>query len=386
MATDFAPHNLTSATGGGFTVTCSTDWPGLDCWRAFEGHTQGNTQWTSEALPAWLQIQCPASHTLHSYGIQARFSGEGDLTRMPRDFTMQGSNDGSNWTVIDTRTGITGWSFGAITTFTLSSPAGPYTYFRLNVTDEQASGDGLCEVEELYLYEESTTPITKSADDTIALSDVSALSYGFSFPIAEAIELTDAATEVPIVPILIEGDAIDLSDDIIQFSTYLFSDILSITDLADILIISNKKKVWEILVGDTLVLGDIPLGLLATYVTAVGDSYSIVDSVTSEWTRGLSFSDTISLADSSQPLLSFYDGIALSDGLSYDLLTVQPTAYFFLIEDGLAIGEDTTLIAIPELLFVGDSLELSDLVVVRNRGALNNYLRRYLNDVPTPIS
>ena len=61
------------------------------------------TFWESslEGAPSWLQVDLGAEHVVRSMVIKSTtFSKE-----RPRDFTLQGSNDDSTWTVIETYTG-----------------------------------------------------------------------------------------------------------------------------------------------------------------------------------------------------------------------------------------------------------------------------------------
>jgi len=66
---------------------------------------------------------------LSSYTLSAVATVE---SQAPRDWTIQGSNDGSSWTIIDTQSGIT--LVDTPTSFTLSPVSASYRYFRINVT------------------------------------------------------------------------------------------------------------------------------------------------------------------------------------------------------------------------------------------------------------
>jgi len=70
--------------------------------------------------------------------------------RDPRDWQFQGSNDGTNWTTVDTRTGQASWPNRYQTiSFTVASP-GAYRYYRLNVTAN--NGDGSTQLSELAFF------------------------------------------------------------------------------------------------------------------------------------------------------------------------------------------------------------------------------------------
>lgn len=83
----------------------------------------------------WLQIQLPSAVRLTGYSI-ATIQGAMEpsfWSRGPRDFVLAGSTDGTTWTAVDTRTGVTDWR-EAPTLFTVSSSVtASYTRYRLCV-------------------------------------------------------------------------------------------------------------------------------------------------------------------------------------------------------------------------------------------------------------
>jgi hypothetical protein len=81
-------------------------------------------------LCEWLKIQMPTGIVLSSYSMYARSGFE---YRMPRNFVIAGSNDGTTWTAIDTQTNQTSWTGQTPITFNVTSST-VYTYFALCVT------------------------------------------------------------------------------------------------------------------------------------------------------------------------------------------------------------------------------------------------------------
>lgn len=151
---DFAPHDLTSSTSHSpYVVSASSFNSGQDPFLAFDG---GSGLWygTGGGID-WLQLDTGAgnSYLLGYYQVQA---GATFANRAPQAWTMEGSNDGSSWTTLDTQTGQTSWlpvtGLGEVRTFTISSPGTTaYRYFRLNITAN--NGDATyTQVVELYLY------------------------------------------------------------------------------------------------------------------------------------------------------------------------------------------------------------------------------------------
>lgn len=102
-------------------------------WTAFE-NTREHNGWLSNggALPQYLQYQFGSAKTIVAYALMPWWYDNYPV-RTPRNWTFLGSNDGTNWTTLDTRTdwGPTGQY--AYTLF-VCSVTGSYTHYRLNIT------------------------------------------------------------------------------------------------------------------------------------------------------------------------------------------------------------------------------------------------------------
>jgi hypothetical protein len=96
-----------------------------------DGSYNGTTTQTDGYTGEWLQIQFPTPIILYSYSMINRLNLP---SRSPKNFRIYGSNNGADWTNIDTRTNVTQWSFPTRLTFTLGTNTNvPYSYFRLVV-------------------------------------------------------------------------------------------------------------------------------------------------------------------------------------------------------------------------------------------------------------
>ncbi len=108
--------------------------------QAFDGRT--STKWyNSDASPTgWLRFQYGGgtAWVVSQYSIS---SANDAPTRDPRDWQFQGSNDGSTWTTLDTRSGETFPSRFQTKTYTFANTTA-YRYYRLNITADN-SGTGL---------------------------------------------------------------------------------------------------------------------------------------------------------------------------------------------------------------------------------------------------
>jgi hypothetical protein len=83
----------------------------------------------------WLQLQQPVSTVLSTYSILDR----GDVTyESPNTFYILGSRDGTNWTLVDSQSGIT-WSANQTRSFTVSTTQA-FNYYRLVTNIINVSG------------------------------------------------------------------------------------------------------------------------------------------------------------------------------------------------------------------------------------------------------
>jgi hypothetical protein len=76
----------------------------------------------------WIQLQNPVSYILSSYSIQP--SVDSANSQSPVKWWVLGSRDGLNWTLVDSRSGITVWTNSGTQSFTVSATQA-YNYFRL---------------------------------------------------------------------------------------------------------------------------------------------------------------------------------------------------------------------------------------------------------------
>jgi hypothetical protein len=83
---------------------------------------------TSTYSGEWLQLQMPSSIVIASYSISTERT---ILNRGPKNMIVLGSNDGTNWYLLDTETNITGYSGNVAKPFTVSSNTTLYSYYRL---------------------------------------------------------------------------------------------------------------------------------------------------------------------------------------------------------------------------------------------------------------
>jgi hypothetical protein len=135
--------------GGSYTASASSQLPGYGdtthAFRAFDSDPTNAATWHSEIVydasgnytgavstagysGEWLQIQMPST-TLYSYSMITRQYYD---LRSPNIFYILGSNNGTDWILVDSQSGITGWTWPTRKTFIIASPVSTsFIYFRL---------------------------------------------------------------------------------------------------------------------------------------------------------------------------------------------------------------------------------------------------------------
>ena len=128
---------MTAATTDGVSVTDSGNLgAGYEGWRAFDNNS--NTRWGVAATSGILSVTLAAAKIIAGYSIRAR--NDSYLIDSPKDWTLEGSNNGSDWTVLDTQAGVTSWSMNERKEFAVSSPTS-YLCYRLNISSNQSGTD-----------------------------------------------------------------------------------------------------------------------------------------------------------------------------------------------------------------------------------------------------
>jgi len=108
-----------------------------------------STKWLVKTSTAWLQYQLTGPKTAAKYTLT---TGNDSAGRDPKNWTLQGSTDGSAWTTIDTRTNqLAGAERQKTFTYDVATP-GSYTYYRLNISANN-DGGGIIQLADLELLD-----------------------------------------------------------------------------------------------------------------------------------------------------------------------------------------------------------------------------------------
>lgn len=102
----------------GFNNSCTTS--ASNAWHSAVGSTTGH----------WVQIDFKAIKSLSGISMAPRPEGDYNVSRMPRDFDIMGSNDGTTWNVIKSYTGINDYENYKYREFIFDRPE-KYRYYRI---------------------------------------------------------------------------------------------------------------------------------------------------------------------------------------------------------------------------------------------------------------
>lgn len=150
IATDIIPQLTSNTTPSPYEVTYSSAFSTSYGYKAFDNTIGADYKWLANGATGWLKIDIGSGNTvvIGAYTIQDNNEG-GYQTRNPKSWTLEGSNNDINYTIIDTQSNIT-WTLNEKKTFVLSTRPAAYRYFKLNVTAN--NGDTYLAIGEMELY------------------------------------------------------------------------------------------------------------------------------------------------------------------------------------------------------------------------------------------
>ena len=158
---NYSPGNqvptMTSNTTPSGTCSASESYGSTPPWYAFSASGDSYNGWLTNgsALPQWIQYLFPSAKIITSYTI-IPWSADNFPGRSPTAWKLQGSNDGSTWTDLDTQSiSSSSWVSNTAATFYMSSNTTAYLYYRLYITAN--GGDSYTAIKRLGLFAEGTS-------------------------------------------------------------------------------------------------------------------------------------------------------------------------------------------------------------------------------------
>lgn len=122
------------------TASASSQLPTALAWQAF-----GGTGWETDVgtLTGWLSYEFPSAEIVQFYIITALGTASPSFVEedAPRDWTFEGSNDGSTWTTLDTQTGQAFRSLDRRPFFFDNTTT--YLHYRLNISANNGDTNGV---------------------------------------------------------------------------------------------------------------------------------------------------------------------------------------------------------------------------------------------------
>lgn len=150
------PAQTGTSTPTGYVVSASTTIGGSSVVQAFD--QSASTEWysASTTAPHWIKRQFPSSRQVTGYSLSTA-SSSGAFR--PTAWTLEGSNDDSAWTTLDTRTAQNPTT--SPTAYSIATP-GVYTYLRLTITATSGSASQEVAVRELLFTFAASFPLAMS--------------------------------------------------------------------------------------------------------------------------------------------------------------------------------------------------------------------------------
>lgn len=138
-ATRFSPINMNANVTGQYTVTQSTTFNQYEAYHLFDNNVSNFWIGTGNGTETiTLDLGSGNTQILGRYSIQVNNVPE--PARAPRTWTMLGSNDGTNFTLLDTVSNEQGWQNAETRDYDTDVATTAYRYFRWAITAN--NGDG----------------------------------------------------------------------------------------------------------------------------------------------------------------------------------------------------------------------------------------------------
>lgn len=139
---DRTPTMSNNTTPSPYVASASNEGGGA----AYLAFDNADSQWIANATTGYLKLDFgSALWAVDEYRVEPQ-----STTRAPKNWTLEGSNNDSSWTTLDTQTNITTWVTGTPKIFTFTN-AVKYRYYRINVSANNGDGSNL-EIDELNFY------------------------------------------------------------------------------------------------------------------------------------------------------------------------------------------------------------------------------------------
>jgi hypothetical protein len=180
LADGLIPVMTSATTPSGEVSSSGTPYYSACDWKAFNGvksNYSGYDMWQIWSTTGWLRYKFPSPQIVNKYIIYDMLWDQYSIDpKAPKNWTFEGSNDGINWTVLQTvanhtscnsYVGNVSYNWYGITTFYPVNYTA-YTYYRINITAN--NGGSYLAINELEMYTQPIPPSSAPAGLTAAAS------------------------------------------------------------------------------------------------------------------------------------------------------------------------------------------------------------------------
>lgn len=159
------PPMTSNTTPTPYVVTASSEYNSTyRAWKAFDNSASMNDSWIvgNGLKTGWIQIDLSAPTKINKFSITADLN-QSHAVASPKDFTLQGSNDGINFVNIESYENQSDWSIGLTKLYILDSIV-EYRYYRLDVSAGAGGSLGITICKLGLYYDPSITEKFKPID------------------------------------------------------------------------------------------------------------------------------------------------------------------------------------------------------------------------------
>lgn len=169
---DLTPEMTSNTAPSPNVASAISERSGYDAYKAFTHACALNSDnWTAlqTQVTGWLKFDFGAGNAtiVDGYTVSVVTTG-GYTNACPKNWTLEGSNNDSDWDVLDTQINQTTWADLEMRTFSFSNSTG-YRYYRLNISANNGDSNWLI-IGELELTYQETPTISADISPTIGIS------------------------------------------------------------------------------------------------------------------------------------------------------------------------------------------------------------------------
>eukprot|EP01029_Cantina_marsupialis_P010375 TRINITY_DN2364_c0_g1_i1.p1 TRINITY_DN2364_c0_g1~~TRINITY_DN2364_c0_g1_i1.p1 ORF type:complete len:1500 (+),score=268.98 TRINITY_DN2364_c0_g1_i1:313-4812(+) len=143
--------NMTSSSQDGFIATSYNEAEVSSTFAGWHIFNTGLSDYYSNSInwsnPPTFQIQLPESIKIYKYYIH---EDNGNHNYIPTEWTVEGSNNGTDWTILDSQTNFSNATMRAGAFIELSTVSDAYSYYRLRVT--RTGGYNMLAIKTFQIY------------------------------------------------------------------------------------------------------------------------------------------------------------------------------------------------------------------------------------------